>query len=293
MMHRKTLRVMLPALLVAGAVGTACARNPETVPATEPAGPAVGTGGDFVWHELITDDLAASQRFYGELLGWQFESTSRQGKPYLLAHVDERYVGGLVEVEREPDDEAISQWVSYMLVTDIDRALAAIQQDGGRALVGPVNVGTATRAALVVDSQGAPLGLLQTTEDIDAVIGDTVPTGGFLWRDYLAEDVEAALSFYTAFAGYGRERESGGSALEHYVLRRGRGGAGLVPIRSAAVESNWLPYVRVDDAAALAGRVESLGGEVLLAPRSDVRGGSLAIVADPSGAALALQKWPL
>jgi len=64
-----------------------------------------------------------------------------------------------------------------------------------------------------------------------------------------------------------------------------------MPIEDAPVESNWLPYVRVDDAAALAGRVRDLGGEVLLAPSSEIRDGSLAIVADPSGAALALVEW--
>jgi hypothetical protein len=38
--------------------------------------------------------------------------------------------------------------------------------------------------------------------------------------------------------------------------------------------------------------VPDLGGTVLFAPRPDVRSGSLAIVADPTGAALALQRWP-
>jgi hypothetical protein len=31
----------------------------------------------------------------------------------------------------------------------------------------------------------------------------------------------------------------------------------------------------------------------VLEPRSDVRKGTLAIVADPTGGAIALQKWPL
>jgi uncharacterized protein len=35
-----------------------------------------------------------------------------------------------------------------------------------------------------------------------------------------------------------------------------------------------------------------LGGSVALAPRADVRNGSLAIVLDPAGAPLALQRFP-
>jgi hypothetical protein len=55
----------------------------------------------------------------------------------------------------------------------------------------------------------------------------------------------------------------------------------------------WLPYVMVTDPAGLAERARALGGTVLFEPRADVRKGTLAIVADPSGAPLALQKWPI
>jgi predicted enzyme related to lactoylglutathione lyase len=115
-------------------------------------------------------------------------------------------------------------------------------------------------------------------------------------KEHLLESIEAldgqrvaALSFYANFAGFGREQQRGN--LGHYVMREGRGGAGLLPIENAPVESNWLPYVRVEDAAELASRTRDLGGEVLLAPSPEVRNGELAIVADPSGAALALVEW--
>ena len=39
-------------------------------------------------------------------------------------------------------------------------------------------------------------------------------------------------------------------------------------------------------------KAKALGGRVVLAPRADIRNGSLAIVVDPTGAALALQKFP-
>jgi hypothetical protein len=54
-----------------------------------------------------------------------------------------------------------------------------------------------------------------------------------------------------------------------------------------------LAYVRVADPAATAARAAQLGGRVLIAPRSDLRNGTLALIADPTGAVLALQKWPL
>ena len=43
----------------------------------------------------------------------------------------------------------------------------------------------------------------------------------------------------------------------------------------------------------MAARAVSLGGKLVIEPRADVRKGTLAVVTDPTGAALALQKWPL
>jgi len=59
------------------------------------------------------------------------------------------------------------------------------------------------------------------------------------------------------------------------------------------VTPNWLPYIRVEDPAILVERVASLGGKVILAPSEDIRNGSVALIADPSGAAVALQRWPM
>ena len=54
----------------------------------------------------------------------------------------------------------------------------------------------------------------------------------------------------------------------------------------------WLPSVLVSDPAALAAKAKMLGGSVVLEPRPDIRKGSVAVVADPSGAIVALQKFP-
>jgi predicted enzyme related to lactoylglutathione lyase len=111
--------------------------------------------------------------------------------------------------------------------------------------------------------------------------------------EYLAGDTSAALAFYTGLLGYQAETADLGGAQPYHVLRKGRARAGLLPAPPQGVQPTWLSYVLVKDPAALASQAASLGGKVLLAPRPDVRKGTLAIVADPSGAALALQKWPI
>lgn len=277
-------------------LAAACSNRSATTTPSNASGSAAmrDDRGRFVWQDLITDDVDACRRFYGSLFGWEFQERERLGKPYLLARKDGRFVAGMAQVARKKPDEPIAQWLSYVLVDDIDRALKEVERAGGKVLVAPVEISDRVRAAVVTDAEGAPLGLASFQGDLP-FDPDAAGPGTFIWRDYLARDVEAALSFYRVFPGYEADRPS--SAPTHPLFRRRGAGVrpvgGLVPIGEAPVRPSWLPYVRVDDPSALATRANELGGKVLLAPSASVRNGSLAIVADPSGAAVALQKWPL
>jgi predicted enzyme related to lactoylglutathione lyase len=56
----------------------------------------------------------------------------------------------------------------------------------------------------------------------------------------------------------------------------------------------WVSYLRVADEAsldAILARVEPLGGRILMPATARPAGGMLAVVADPSGAGIALQTW--
>jgi predicted enzyme related to lactoylglutathione lyase len=145
---------------------------------------------------------------------------------------------------------------------------------------------------VVIDPQGAPLGLVRLAEG-DPPDEASPRENRFFWMEYLAGDTSAALTFYTGLLGYQAENVEVAGNPAYQVLRKGRARAGLLPAPPQGVRPAWLSYVLVKDPAAQAARAASLGGKVLLAPRPDVRKGTLAIVADPSGAALALQKWPL
>ncbi len=65
--------------------------------------------------------------------------------------------------------------------------------------------------------------------------------------------------------------------------------AGIVPIPRKDVKPNWLPYVAVSDISATVAYVKALGGKVLLEPDDTIRDDSVAVIADPSGAVLAIQ----
>ena len=261
--------------------------------AAAPEAPRPTIPGKFVWHDLLTTDSPAVEKFYAGLFGWTFEAQAGRENPYKAIRLAGVPIGGIVDVSAKKAEVPSSTWLSYVSVADVDKAVAAIRSRNGKILREPGPVGSHGMAAVVVDPQGAILGLAKIAKG-DPPDADVVPEGSFLWMEYVAEDAVGALAFYKDTLGYTAERIDGGAAVEYYALKAGdKPRAGLYPRPWKEVRSNWLPYVRVADAAAAARKAEALGGRILLAPKPEVRNGTLAIVTDPSGAALALQKWPI
>ena len=279
-------RRLSPAISISAALVLAAALTVTTEPPSAAAQSM--EAGRFVWRDLLTRDVSAAKRFYGALLGWRFEDTTRSDRPYVLARAGGMLVAGIVDVSANAD--AAPQWLSYMAVADVDKTVAQVRADGGKILVEPLNVPIA-RVAAVADPQGAPLGLAQLRRDIPEPAQSTA--GQFFWQEYLARDATQALDFYKRLAGYESTISESRLGVEYHVLRKARSCGGLFQIPATAdVRPNWLPYVLVDDPATLATQVANLGGRILVPAAPERRNGSLVVIADPGGAPLALQKYP-
>jgi predicted enzyme related to lactoylglutathione lyase len=251
---------------------------------------ASAQAGEFVWHDLITDDAAASRAFYGALFGWTFTDGRGIDPGYVIIKDKDRPIGGIVTIQRPKPDTEIAQWLAYVVVPDVDAATAAFREAGGRVLRGPLNARSDLRVAVVVDGQGAPIGLASRGQKLPPDIPPAV--NRWLWMEYVASDADAALSFYTRTVGFTSEVRETRPDFTYHLLKTDRPRAGLFKTPWPRETSAWLPYVRVDDPAAMAEKVKQLGGSVLLPPDPSIRNGSLAIVFDPTGAPLALQKFP-
>jgi len=247
--------------------------------------------GKFVWHDLVTDDPAAARRFYGSLLGWEFEQTTHpRGGDYTLILANGHYLGGMIEVD-DPAGADYSRWLPYLSVADVDAAVRLTESAGGSTVVAPVELENLGRAAAITDPQGAVLGLLRSR------IGDPddslPPTAGrIVWNELLAADDTGAGRFYAALAGLevSTIARRGG---EYTLLRaQDRDRAGIMERPDPRVTPLWLAYFAVADVDAATRRAAELGGRVLLAPSPDLREGKMAVVTDPGGAILALQQWP-
>ena len=246
--------------------------------------------GKFVWRDLITEDVTAARRFYGGLFGWTFEDTKGPGgREYVLAKSGGVYVAGMVSVEKSGDGTKLSRWLPYMSVDDVDDAVAKASAGGGKIAVAARNVNIG-RVAAVVDPEGAVLGLVRSN------IGDpdddtTAPAPGrIVWTELLSNEPAAATDFYETIGGYSAETIARGGGQYTMLAAGGVKRAGILRNPAEHWDPLWLSYFGVRDPAAAAQRAEAMGGSILLPVSPKVRNGSLAVVADPSGAVLVLQK---
>ena len=290
MQHARPRRdAAILALAAAAAIFSSCSSG-GSAPSAKPAS---NDPGKFVWHDLTTDDPAACKKFYGALFGWEFVETTVLGRPYTVARVGTQPVGGIHVPAPSNAGKTPAHWLSYMSVADVDATADKAKAAGAAVLAGPVAIGTMGRAAVLRDPQGAPFGLVHLSagdpHDPAAPVENT-----FFWNEYLTHDMDATLAFYNGLVPYEVTASKSEAGAAYAVLKQGRARAGVfrVPDSRADVPPNWLPYVLVVDPTALALRVPGLGGRVLVPPRPDLRKGSLAIVADPTGAVVALQKFP-
>jgi predicted enzyme related to lactoylglutathione lyase len=284
-----SLRLIRAILLLATAATTVeivTARSAVEQASTRP----IVHAGEFVWHDLVTANPAAARAFYGALFGWTFEAGQGVDPGYTIIKHETEPIGGIVLRKQQETDTAASQWLSYVVVRDVDKAARAFRDAGGRIFRGPLNARRDLRVAVVADNQGAALGLANRGP---AVRNDQLPgMHRWLWMEYVAKDPAHALLFLGQVLGFGHEISETRDDFIYYLLSTDRPRAGLFRTPWDRERSVWLPYVRVEDPAAMAERVVELGGSLVLAPKPEIRNSSLAIVLDPTGAPLALQRFP-
>jgi predicted enzyme related to lactoylglutathione lyase len=244
--------------------------------------------GKVIWNDLITDDLDAARDFYGALFGWTFEHSSGKGARYVLARSGSVYVAGIVERRGGKRAAKASRWLPYVSVADVDGSVATASAAGARVAAAPLNVNFG-RVAAIVDPEGAVIGLARSSigdpDDATTAAG----LGRVVWTELLANDPAAAAHFYGNVVGYEASTipRRGG---EYTLLSHGgtnRSGLLKNPTDTTPV---WLTYFGVDDPVAAEGRVAALGGAVVVRASTQLREGTMAVVTDPTGALLVLQK---
>jgi predicted enzyme related to lactoylglutathione lyase len=238
--------------------------------------------GQFTWRELLTPDIAKSRGFYGELFGWAFEEVPMPAGAYTIIKLGERQLGGIFKL---PDGAPFPPyWGGYISVENADRALKAVADKGGKLLMPATDVEGVGRFAPFMDATGAVVSVVQPSAP-----GDPVPerpeVHDFCWESLTTTDAAKSKDFYAAVAGW---KTITGPDSGMTIFAPGEKQVADIQTAPPGMHSNWLSHVVVQKLEASRDKAAKLGAKVLM-PLVDIpKIGRMAVISDPSGAALSL-----
>ncbi|MFF3330446.1 VOC family protein [Streptomyces sp. NPDC002888] len=222
------------------------------------------------WLDAQLADVAAGERFYGELFGWTFKEAYG---PSVWARLDGEPVAAL---GRKTDGRMPTVWTVYFATPDAEGLADRIWAAGGQVVTAPMPVGDLGVAALATDPEGAVFGLWQPDRHLG--FGRRHEPGTFAWAELYARDTEAANTFYGDLF---HDALFGPDADPDF------GRAPVSDVFPAEMPPHFLVHFGVADCAAALGTVNRLGGRVQAGP-FDTSYGTVGVVTDNQGASFAV-----
>jgi predicted enzyme related to lactoylglutathione lyase len=281
-----------PLVAVALVAGVGCATTVRLPVLVDPP-----TGehhvGKVIFVELLTPDVAASERFYAGVFGWTFTDTQLRSTVYAEASLDGHPVAGLMQKALPAGEHRQPAWLTFIAVREVDEAEKIALEHGAKLLFGPRSMPGRGREAVFADPQGAVFAVLaSSTGDPPDVLA---ANGEWIWSSLITSNPDTDAAFYQAVFAYEVFDMPADPGAQHLMFASddySRASANTLPANRPQSRPHWLNYVRVEDADGTIAKVVALGGRVLVEPRVDRHGGRVAVVADPLGTPFGLLEWP-
>ncbi|HWU92774.1 MAG TPA: VOC family protein [Sphingomicrobium sp.] len=260
-------------------------------PATEQSRTGPNPPGDFIWYELMTTDADGAKTFYDAVVGWNIgEGAPEFGGYRMIGRSDGGSAGGVLPITDEMAQHgARPMWLGYINVADVDAKVAAIEADGGRALMAPADIPGIGRIAMVADPQGAAFYVMKPIPPADkpnarSDVFSPDAVQRCAWNELVTTDLDAARRFYPEQFGWtlGDVMPMGPMGDYQFILQDGVmiGAMFAPPERQPA----WRFCFRVDNLGRSVDAIRAGGGEILAGPMQLPDGGTIVQATDPQGA---------
>lgn len=255
--------------------------------------------GEHIWYELLTTDLVAAQRFYGDLLGWQFTDSGQNHYHVVTNHLggEALAVAGAMTLTTEMQNGGAKPcWLGYIGVEDVDTSLKRLTAAGAAVLMPAWDIPDIGRMALLSDPQGIPFYIMRgaSREPSLAFAFDRPRIGHCAWNELVTPAPDAAWKFYSEEFHWEKdgEMDMGPMGKYEFIRHRPASGGGVIgavmPKPDAIPQGQWNYYFRVADIDIAIDRIKAGGGQLLNGP-DEIPGGEYSLQAlDPQGACFAL-----
>lgn len=240
------------------------------------------------WIDINVPDVAASARYYTDLLGWKARDLGDDDGGFVIAT---KRAAAAAAIGPSMGPGPVS-WTLYFASDDVDKTAAAILENGGTILLESGDVGPAGRMCFATEPSGAMFGVWQAGDHIGAgIIGEP---GALSWTDLRSTDPDLSRDFFSAVFGFEYQpMEMAGPDYSTFTVPgsdQPSGGIGGM-MGNDGVASHWLVYLGVDNVDDAAATTQANGGNVLAPPFASPYG-RMAAVTDADGAAFWLVEMP-
>jgi uncharacterized protein len=215
------------------------------------------------WLDLHVPDVDAAKEYYGRVFGWEF-AENELGTTCLLKGLP---VAGM--------RQGTGGWRVHIATDDCDATVKAVEAEGGTVVDTPHDVGDLGRAATVVDTSGAVVGLWQGRAFPGCRLVNE--PGTLVRNDLVTSSPAEAREFYVAVFGFTLDGNPDMPEFDFTFLRRpdGHEVGGIMGL--PGVPSAWNTTFEVADTDATLARAGSDG------PPEDTPYGRSATLVDPFG----------
>lgn len=246
------------------------------------------------WLDLMTTDIGAAKKFYGELLGWGFKEVPMPGDApgnYTMATIGDGELGGVNEIGPEQAAGGMPpSWSIYFAVDDVDATVSAATEAGANVLQDAFDIPDTGRMAVLQGPTGEVFSLWQRKTNHPGSARFENAPGSFTWAELGTNDVDRAGSFYLKVFPYSADVQQMGPMNYTVFKVEDKPAAGMYsfPPEMAKVPPHWLAYFVVEDIDATSQKAADLGAE-RICPITELEGvGKILIFRDPQGANFAV-----
>jgi predicted enzyme related to lactoylglutathione lyase len=244
---------------------------------------------NFIWYELMTNDLKAAEAFYTKVVGWSSETWPGEF-PYVIMKAGDTAAAGLMTIPEEAAKMGQPPaWVGYIHTADVDKTTQAVRKAGGTVHREPSDIPEVGRFSVVADPQGATFMLLTPKGPDQPGLTGWTP-GRIGWHELYTTDGEKAFDFYSRQFGWEKDQAMDMGEMGTYQLFsiNGQQAGGMMNKPPQVPVPAWLFYFNVDDINAAVERIKAAGGNVMMGPMQVPGGSWVAQASDPQGAVFAV-----
>lgn len=238
------------------------------------------------WADAMFPDVEAAKSFYGEVLGWTFDSGSEEFGGYTQARSDGKAVAAVVPQMQGMDGPAA--WNLYFATPDAAATAAKIRDNGGTLAVEPMQVGDFGTMATAQEPSGAYFSVWQPgSHQGFEKIGES---GAYCWAELTTRDPVAADAFLPSVFPFDMKKMEVDD-VDFNVFQLGD-----QPVLGRLKMTDDFPpdvppfinvHFAVDNCDAAIVTITKLGGQLLFGPM-DSPFGRFATVADQQGATFSI-----